>query len=292
MRVKKKINEIKPNDLTENFPSYFHSEPVIIRGMFSQSTAVRKWNLDFFKTEYGAKNVKVYKGSAAQPQTKMILLRDYLSILEDYEKNENFLPEEDQIYLFNFQLAKLGDALLADLNFNPKHLISSWYQQNWKRDLFFFFGSQHTRTRLHSDNLGTHNTFFQVYGSKKFVVAPHSEYKNCYIDFPKSTFSPIDLENPDFERFPSFKKAKFSVGTLNAGDILYMPPYTLHYVRGLSNNISLNIDWHDKKSIFHALSRKRVRGFICHYWNFISFLGIVCRIPNRFLYPFYKSQYR
>ena len=35
----------------------------------------------------------------------------------------------------------------------------------------------------------------------------------------------VDLYNPDYERFPKFKKAKAQMTVLGPGDVLYIPMY-------------------------------------------------------------------
>lgn len=287
------LNQITPQDEAIFKEYYFHKKPVIIRGYFSGCQAVKKWNIEYFQKKYGSSQIKVYKGPTSCPEKYVMSLRDYTDFLETNEERKNELSgDEKQLYLFNFQLMKLGKSIFDDIDVNPGFLLGKWYHKNWKRDLFFFFGNKHSKTRLHYDSLGTHNTFFQVTGKKKFILGNYSESDKCYLNFPCNTFSPVNPENPDFEKYPLFKKANLFQTTLEPGDVLYMPPYTLHYVRGLQLNMSFNIDWHDKKSVREAFTLRRVRGLLCHYWNFITFLGVSCSIPNDWLYPLYKSQYR
>lgn len=288
------LNNINPQDEKIFYDKYFHKSPVVIRGFFKNSIAVKNWNPDYFTKQHGNMTVKVHEGPTSHPQTGFMILKEYLYFLnkDNEELKQKNVRDEKQIYLFNLQLMKLGNNIIDDLNLSPGFLLDKWYHKNWKRDLFFFFGNRYSTTRLHYDSLGTHNTFFQVFGKKKFILANYTEANKCYLNFPKNTFSPINPENPDYDKYPQFKDAEFFETTLEPGDVLYMPPYTLHFVRGLDINISVNIDWHDSKSVIDAFTKKRVRGLICHYWNFISFLGVKCSIPNDWLYPLYKSQYR
>ena len=293
MACYQQLGQINPHDKSIFNELYFHKKPVVIRGYFSGSTAVKNWGVNYFRKKYGGSQVKVYKGPTSHPKKVLMYFKDYIDFLEAEEtKQKESLGDENQLYLFNFQLMKLGKSVLDDLNVNPEFLLGQWYHKNWKRDLFFFFGNKYSRTRLHYDNLGTHNTFFQIVGKKSFILAEYSDVNKCYLNFPRNTFSPINPENPDLKKYPLFKEATFYYTTLEPGDVLYMPPYTLHYVKGLELNISLNIDWHDRKSILEAFKNRRVRGLLCHYWNLISFLGVVCSVPNDWLYPLYKSQYR
>ncbi|MGM4884465.1 MULTISPECIES: cupin-like domain-containing protein [Rhizobium] len=78
----------------------------------------------------------------------------------------------------------------------------------------------------------------------KFTILPPSQAAYCgrrgwrWFD--------VDPEQPDYKRFPQYKRAAPAAVTVNAGDILYMPPAALHHVRSLSTSISFNIDFHTK----------------------------------------------
>jgi len=285
--------QITPNEKEIFLNEFLHKKPVVIKKFYANSNAVEKWCLDFFMQTCGHKKVKIHFGPTSQHQKKIMTVGEYLELLYKQDlRTENILDDSNQTYLYNFQLMKLGAELLEDLNLDPDYSIGKWYRKNWKRDLFFYCGNRHTLSRLHYDSLGTHNTFFQIYGRKKFILIPYFEKDKCYINYPKNTFSELNPETPDFKAFPLFKDVKPYEAILEAGDVLYMPPYTLHYVRGLDLNISINLDWHSTKSVTDAFTLNRVNGLLCHYWNFISFLGVVCHIPNDILYNLYKSQYR
>lgn len=293
MQVYPYVDYITSHDKDLFFAQYFQKKPVVIKGYYSNSRAVNSWDKNYITNVCGKTLVKVHYGPTNQNQKKVMSVEEYIELIHNNDLlQEGLRDDTQQLYLYNFQLMKLGEKLLEDLDLNPQHLIGKWYHKNWKRDLFFFYGNRHTRSRLHYDSLGTHNTFFQISGKKKFILIPYQQIDKCYIDYPRNTFSNVDPEHPDFKHFPLFKDAQPQQAILEGGDVLYMPPYTLHYVRGLNVNISMNIDWHTPKSVMEAFTLGRVNGLICHYWNFITFLGVSCRIPNDALYPLYKSQYR
>jgi len=50
----------------------------------------------------------------------------------------------------------------------------------------------------------------------------------------------VDIENPDFERFPKFKNAKSVETLLNPGDVLFLPPYWFHHVIAVDFSTSVN----------------------------------------------------
>jgi hypothetical protein len=293
MQTYPEVDYITAQDKEIFFSEYVHKNPVVIKGFYLDSTASKKWDADYLISACGNTPVKIHYGPTSQNQKKVMLVEEYIKLIHNNDlQEENVTDDNNQLYLYNFQLIKLGEKLLKDLDVNPGHLIGDWYYKNWRRDLFFFYGNRHTRSRLHYDSLGTHNTFFQISGKKKFILIPYHQIDKCYINYPKNTFSNVNPEHPDLNIYPLFKDAKPRQAILEGGDVLYMPPYTLHHVMGININISMNIDWHTPRSVIEAFTLGRVNGLICHYWNFISFLGVSCRIPNSILYPLYKSQYR
>lgn len=119
----------------------------------------------------------------------------------------------------------------------PLNFLSAPYRSHWWRYSQFFMGPGGSVTPLHFDRLLTHNLFFQIFGAKQFIILPPSHATYCgrrgwrWFD--------VDPEQPNYVRFPQYKRATPVVITVNAGDILYMPPGTLHHVRSLSTAISL-----------------------------------------------------
>lgn len=99
-------------------------------------------------------------------------------------------------------------------------------------------------TQAHYDE--AHNFFCQVTGRKKFLLFPPSQFASLYVypyhhpadrqsqvcTFPASSQythsllpQKVDLENPDYEKFPKYKDAKPVIADLGPGDVLYLPPY-------------------------------------------------------------------
>ena len=58
-----------------------------------------------------------------------------------------------------------------------------------------------------------------------------------------SHVSYIDLEQPDFARYPRFREACALAGVIEPGELLYLPAYWWHHVRSLQVSISVNFWW-------------------------------------------------
>ncbi|HEY7885707.1 MAG TPA: cupin-like domain-containing protein [Cellvibrionaceae bacterium] len=88
-------------------------------------------------------------------------------------------------------------------------------------------------------------------GSRCFTLFPPEEEENLYIGPEDMTpagrpISLVDLYNPDFQRFPRFRRAlqQAQVAQLEAGDALYIPTHWWHHVQSQAPvNILVNYWW-------------------------------------------------
>merc|ERR1712187_832736 len=60
------------------------------------------------------------------------------------------------------------------------------------------------------------------------------------------SYSMVDFEHPDLQRFPGFENARGQEAIVKPGEILYLPMHWFHYVQALpGDNISLSF-WSDR----------------------------------------------
>jgi hypothetical protein len=88
------------------------------------------------------------------------------------------------------------------------------------------------RTQIHHDR--DHNLACVIAGRRRFVVFPPEQVANLYIGPIENPppLSIVDLEAPDFSRFPRFEKALATaqIAELGPGDALFMPRHWWHHV--------------------------------------------------------------
>lgn len=90
-----------------------------------------------------------------------------------------------------------------------------------------------------------------VAGKRRFTLFPPDQFKNLYVgplDLTPSgqAISLVDVNNPDFERFPNYKEAlkQARVFDLEAGDAIFIPSMWWHNVESLSRfNVLVNYWW-------------------------------------------------
>ena len=81
---------------------------------------------------------------------------------------------------------------------------------------------------------------------EKYVILYEEKFTENVYPHPEGLLtntSQVDVENPDFERFPLFKDAPYIATILKPGDMLYIPPKCWHYVRSLSVSFSVSFWW-------------------------------------------------
>ena len=217
--------------------------------------------------------------------TENLSLGEYVDYLVKYRSQSEY---SDLLYCHDIPLLTLLPKLKKDIVDSFIICLPKFYREQWWKYVQFFMGPKGSWTPLHFDCLFTHNIFFQVRGRKKFYIINSKKIKDCEIfDWRWGRFNP---EKPNYNKFKKIKKEDVFEVVVEAGDIFYMPPGTLHAVKSLEESISFNIDFHTKKSVLMSLT-KLFQGMPMKntYYNFICALGLIFNIPSKYLFKYYKS---
>lgn len=106
-----------------------------------------------------------------------------------------------------------------------------------------WIGPANTISTMHTDD--KHNFLCQVMGEKLVILAAPTESENLYTyEGLLNNTSQVDPENLDLKEFPLTKNVKFLKIVLQAGEMLFIPKLWFHYVRSLTNSISVSF-WFD-----------------------------------------------
>jgi hypothetical protein len=98
-----------------------------------------------------------------------------------------------------------------------------------KRFIFMFFGCTGSVTPLHYDPDMPHLLHTVLYGRKRVVLFANEESTNLY-KHPFSTRSYVDVDRPDFDKFPRLRCVAGYQASLGPGDTLFMPSGYWHYM--------------------------------------------------------------
>lgn len=121
-----------------------------------------------------------------------------------------------------------------DLEIIKKNLSFSLFEKNVKSpllsDYLRLFGIFYTEAQdkmvIGGHTEPTENILCMVKGETEILMIPAIERKLVYPykrEYGPSNYSPISFFNPDFGRFPLFKKANRVHVTINEGDCIYIP---------------------------------------------------------------------
>jgi hypothetical protein len=262
--------------------------PVRIRGLM-RGWKARQWDGDYLRRRVGGLRLAVKSGYVADGVRQTIALTDYIDSVVAYEDGlRRGLAPKWPGYLHDVPIFHHAPELGDDVEPFPLHLFPRWYWPHWPTYVQFFMGPTGSVTPLHFDTLCTHNLFFQVVGRKRFTLVPAEQKKYCYLDgWRWARFDPSD---PDLHEFPLAARTTPVPVVLEPGDVLYIPPGTLHHVVGLSSSISFNIDWHTARSALRGLTTVfRGAPLKNGYYNALCLLGLGLGVPARYVLPLYRS---
>ncbi|MEH1820703.1 MAG: cupin-like domain-containing protein [Nostoc sp.] len=276
--------KLSSNEFNSNYVDC--EKPVIISGAIKSWNSFDKWSLEYLKDLSPALNIYAKKFSNKKIELCRLTMQEYVNLINNYEKNDQ--KTDSPPYCHDLPLFSLIPSLIKDVQPFPLDYLPKWYRYKWWRYCQFFIGASNSLTPLHFDCLLTNNIFFQLVGRKQFTILLPRDAKNCYRKGWRWFL--VDPENPDFNKYPEYRNAKPIKFIVNPGDIVYMPPGTLHHVRSLDMSISFNIDWHTQKSSLRALAAM-TKGMPVQncYYNFLLTMGLVLKVPPQIIFKFYKS---
>ncbi|MEP6922450.1 MAG: cupin-like domain-containing protein [bacterium] len=235
------------------------NRPVILTGLTDSWNATTTWTPTYFRANYPHAKVMFTAWESAAPSndptdyyrnrrrlgTRLGRFIDLMNSGEDFSRN----------YISQFpvfrQLPQLRDdikPLDAFMNIPPYYPAA--LQARLKKEPTLWFGPAGTVTPVHFDS--AHNLLVQIHGRKKLILIPPQQSRSLYypsLNLGHVNYSPVDIEAPDFDRFPLFKNARPIEVMLEPGEVLFIPVRWWHYARGLAPTISLNFWWFSADSL-------------------------------------------
>jgi hypothetical protein len=194
--------------------------PVILSDMGWFCPGLTKWTPQFFAERYGGLSVRVYDASFAAPG------KNYMSSIRDMPFREYLnllLTSSMDLRMFAFNIFWHAAELRKDIAFPP---LANGFS---KKLLFMFFGCRNSRTPMHYDPDLAHLFHTVLYGRKRVVLFHNEQSKNLYRN-PLTTRSYVDVDHPDFEKFPRLKQATGYEEILKPGETLFIPSGYWHYM--------------------------------------------------------------
>ena len=217
--------------------------PAVLQGLTAEWKASRDWNLDYFSRLVGATKAQVvtspsdmvYWDPKAGLAQKALTVSEFAEDLASRDEADNRLYLQEDMSLFpalrqDYQLPKMiseKPIKRAKLWVSPGRMVTS----------------------LHYDAVET--LHWVVRGAKRFVCFQPGV--RSYYPYSWRTTAPfisrVDAANPDYDRYPRFRRARPVEFEVREGEILYLPAFWWHQVWSLSPmNISVNFVWFAKSA--------------------------------------------
>ncbi len=226
-----RVQDISKSEFIEKY--YKPQIPVLLEGLTKNWPAYTKWNLEYIQQLAGDQIVPLYnnkptkgKQNSAAPATEMKLY-DYLELLKSG-------PTDLRIFFYNI-LDKMpvlaNDFEYPDIGLNF-----------FKRLPVMFFGGEGSKVLAHYDMDLADLMHFHFHGTKSVTLFSPQQSRFLYkVPFAVHNLETIDMDRPDFEKYPALKQVVGIQVVMKHGDALYMPSGYWHYIKYLNGGFSITL---------------------------------------------------
>ena len=209
-------------------------KPVIIKHFYGADSPIyTKWTFEYFRKELGDLEVGVFdKEGTKRKDDRSYKGAPVKMKFSEYLDMVQAGPTSKRLFLFN--VFKHKKELFNDFEFpNVADKVLKFIPMA-------FFGGEGAVTRIHRD-MDNSNVFLTELSGTKRVVLFDPKYSDLLYRYPFSTHTSIDINNPDYEKFPGLKKVVGYDCTINAGDTIFMPAGWWHHIEYKSAGIGFAI---------------------------------------------------
>ncbi len=197
--------------------------PVVIKQLTQTWPAHRKWTLDYLCEIAGDNIVPLYGGGerakGRRHQHALIKTMRFSDYIDALKQGENKL----RIFFYNI----LSEAPKLTEDFCYPEIGLKFFTKL----PVLFFGGNGAKVQMHFD-IDLADILLCHFGGKKrvYLFAPEQKRYLYHVPFSFSALFDIDIEHPDYEKFPALQYLEGFVTELNHGDALYIPPGYWHYI--------------------------------------------------------------
>ena len=253
------IGRVEKPSAREFYEHYVRpNRPVVITGATSDWKAIRNWSPEYFRSHYPDARVIFtswdnYRSNNdptayyRNRKRRAITMGEFVGSMDNKPGSQDYIS---QFPIFG-ELPQLQDdiePLDSYMNIPPAYPAS--LQRKLRKPATLWLGPAGIVTPVHFDS--AHNLLVQIHGRKKLILVPPQQSNYLYypaLELGHINYSPVDVESPDYERFPLFKHATPMEVTLAPGEILFIPVRWWHYARAIDPTISLNFWWFSADSL-------------------------------------------
>ena len=226
------------------------SRPAVFTGIAKDWPAMQRWTLPQLKARFGEQMVQIQAGrddDARFEENKLAHLHNvqFGAFIDRISKHG---PSNDSYLTANNELLRKPEfaSLLADVGALPEFCVA----ETFNKLSSFWLGPAGTNTPLHHDTLMLLHT--QIVGRKRWRFISPLQTPRLYNYF--DVYSPIDLDAPDWVKYPDFEGVQVLEVIAEPGDTVFLPLGWWHQVSALDVSVSLsytNLDVPNHYSFTH-----------------------------------------
>lgn len=241
-------------------PARFHRDyvarrqPVILGKLAAAWPAMARWTPEYFQRGFSGLRVSVEVWGRDDGVNDPLHFMQHLSYAQTtlgsyIARLRASAGPSREYYLAQFPMLRALPQLRDDIESLESHmvqprLVPERVRRRLRFPASFWLGPAGSVSTLHFDPAD--NLFAQIYGGKRVVLLSPEQSHAVYYPherFKSLNFSPVDIERPDFDRFPAARHLAPLVCDMQPGDVLYIPMGWWHYLRATEISISLNFWW-------------------------------------------------
>jgi lysine-specific demethylase 8 len=221
--------------------------PVVLEGAAAEWPATKKWSPDYLNQLCGQDEVAVLDGQnwTANRDSGKEAVSTTEHVVQVQELLKNTKGGGAWYGAFLELLDKYPD-LRDDLDLSFVHRFgytNRWLP--WQRNILakMYVGGPGTATSFHCAAVS--NFFVQAYGRKKWVlIAPqYTPFMYPAANRGVNWQSRVDFRSPDYSSCPLYRFVDRYETVLEAGDLLWNPPFVWHGVVNLTESIAVSLWW-------------------------------------------------
>ena len=213
-----RVDRISRSDFQANY--LLPERPLVMESMADNWPARKTWTPEFFRSQHGHRKVKVYDASFADPgatymtSLRTISLREYI---------DQVIYQDGDLRMFLYNMVREAPELKNDIVFPD---LADGFS---KLFIFMFFGCTGSVTPIHYDIDMTHVFHTPFYGRKRVVLFAPEQSKRLY-RHPFTIRSYVNVDDPDFEKFPALVGLSGFQAVLNPGETIFIPSGYWHHI--------------------------------------------------------------
>lgn len=226
-----RVKSISKEDFIKNY--YKPQRPVLIEDLAKDWPAYKKWDLDYIQSLAGDQIVPLYNNEPTKGRQNSVVpaknmkLYDYIEVLKTQ-------PTDLRMFFYNV-LQKMPE-LIKDFTYPDIGL------NFFKKLPVMFFGGKGSKVLAHYDMDLADLVHFHFHGTKNVTLFAPDQAKYLYkVPFTVHNLEIIDMDDPDFDKYPALKLAEGISVQMKHGDALYMPSGYWHYITYLDGGFSITL---------------------------------------------------